>query len=109
MAEKRYRLTAAAQASWWFSNPPVGVYQFRTGWTTDAPGGGIIMHNPAGCPVVDVQASDVIGTTNEGAQDCMEIHVVPKGIAPDAEAGKPVFELTTDPVTIDLDSILPGV
>ncbi len=107
MAEKRYKLTAAITASPNYGE--LNQYSFQTGFQhgTAPP---TQLCNTGQCPVITCTGSDVLGTTNEWAQMCMEAAIIPKGIRVNGThvmgtPGAAVFEITTDPVTIDLDPI----
>ncbi len=55
----------------------------------------------------------MLGTTNEWAQKFMDVVTISRGITVNGinffgTVGALIFEETTDPVTIDLDSIFPS-
>jgi hypothetical protein len=105
MAEKRYKITAAVAASPNYA--ALSQYTFRTGFEHGT-GSPLQICQCARCPSITCDATDVLGTTNEWAQRCMEAAMIPKGLKVDGvdymgTPGAAVFEETTDPVTIDLD------
>ena len=112
MAEKRYKITAAIIASPQFADS--ANYSFRTSFgIADAPN--VVICQVRDCPQITCVASDVLGTTNEWAQRFMEAAAIPTvpfkvdGADWLGTPGAAVFEISTDPVTIDLDTIFPTV
>jgi len=110
MAEKRYKLTSAVVASpSYVANG--NEYQTRIGFQrgTAPP---LVICNPKQCPLITCTGSDVLGTTNDWAQKFMDVVIIPKGMTVNGSPyfgtpGVPIFEETSDPVTIDLDNIFP--
>lgn len=109
MAEKRYKITADIVGSQNYQAE--SAYKFRTGFQKGPP---LQICQAPRCPVITCDENDVLGTTNEWAQRCMEASIIPKGIQFNGQnvfgpPGEAVFEETTDPVTIDLDQIFGSV
>jgi hypothetical protein len=111
VAEKKYKLTAPVLASLNFAGQ--GDYKFRVGFTQqESP---LVICNAAECPVITADGSTVMSTTNEWAQKFLEEQIIPRGISVDGvnfygtPAGALAMEETTDPATLDLDTIFPTV
>ncbi len=111
MAEKRYKITAAILASPQFAQ--ASDYSFRTSFQQAAGAGETRICQAKDCPLITCVGSDVLGTENVWAQKFMEAAMIPPvAINVDGSSwlgtpGAAVFEITTDPVTIDLDSVFP--
>jgi hypothetical protein len=111
MAEKRYKITTAVSSSPAYAAQG-NEYKFQTGFEVDM-SGTTVLCQPSQCPVITCTTSDVMGTTNGWAQQCMENNNIPGGISQNGTPyfgtpGAAVFEETTDPVTIDLDALFGG-
>ena len=111
MAEKRYKITAAVVASPQYVQ--AGQYQFCTSFQQAAGAGEVRIVQAGWCPGIVCTGSSVMGTTNVWAQKFMEAAEIPQvpfkvdGSSWLGTPGAAVFEVTTDPVTIDLDAIFP--
>jgi hypothetical protein len=111
MAEKRYKITAAVLASARFAQ--TANYTFATSFQQAAGAGETRICQAKDCPAITCVGADVLGTENVWAQKFMEAAMIPPvAIKVDGSSwlgtpGAAVFEITTDPVTIDLDSIFP--
>jgi hypothetical protein len=112
MAEKRYKITAAVIASPQYVQ--ASEYGFKTsfGNYTGLPAGQVRVCQVGDCPLITCLSTDVLGTTNEWAQKFMEAAVIPASFNVNGSSwlgtpGAAVFEITADPVTIDLDAIFP--
>lgn len=113
MAEKRYKLTAAVVAAPQYSDMG-NQYEFKTSFATQPVGGEVMICQVRDCPLITCTSADVLGTTNEWAQRFMEAAKIPpapfkvNGTDYLGTPGAAIFEITTDPVTIDLDAIFPS-
>lgn len=99
MAAKRYKLTQAAIDSVYTEN---GSFSFKVGFKR-----GSTIVSPKSCPKITIADTDIIQTTNEQAQQYLELFKIPRGIQADAPPPpSPVFvDVTgTEPVAdVDLD------
>ena len=111
MAEKRYKITSAVVASQSYASEG-NQYSCRIGFDKVVDGVTVVC-NPRHCPIITCDDTDVLGTTNEWAQRFMDTVTISPGITINGlnffgVPGSRIFEETSDPVTIDLDSIFPS-
>jgi D-alanyl-D-alanine carboxypeptidase len=108
-AEKRYKLTAAVLASPEYAGRG-NKYGFKVGYQKPNVPETVVIPAKNGPMVDNITGASVLGTTNDWAQIFMDNQIIPKGLYVNGQPyfgtpGQPVWETTTDPVTVDLDAI----
>lgn len=102
MAARRYMLTQEVIDSWYTEE---GIFRFRVGFDRD---GGKSIFAPGLCPVITVQDTDVVQTTNATAQTYLLAFRIPRGLTRNGQKPPqgPVWLDVTDthPIAnVDLD------